>query len=127
ARFGATFYAMPGVDGSLTYSNGGHTAPFLVGAQGVRGLETGGMVLGLFEHATFEQETLSLAPGDVIVAFSDGVSEALNEAGDEFTDERLLASLDAHRQSSPQQLLDGLLADVRAFCGRAPSSDDVTI
>jgi sigma-B regulation protein RsbU (phosphoserine phosphatase) len=127
ARFVTTFYAMLGPDGSLTYSNGGHNAPILVGAQGVRRLETGGMVLGLFEHATFEQETLSLTPGDVVVAFSDGVSEALNEAGDEFTDERLLASLDAHRHASPQQLLDGLLADVRVFCGRATPSDDVTI
>ena len=127
ARFLTTFYAMLGPDGSLTYSNGGHNAPVLVTAGGVRRLETGGMVLGLFEHVVFEQETLSLSSGDVIVAFSDGVSEALNEAGEEFTDERLLASLDAHRHESPQQLLDGLLADVRAFCGRATSSDDVTI
>jgi len=127
ARFLTTFYAMLSTDGSLTYSNGGHNAPVLVTADGVRRLETGGMVLGLFEHVTFEQETLRLSSGDVIVAFSDGVSEALNEAGEEFTDERLLASLDAHRHESPQQLLDGLLADVRTFCGRATSSDDVTI
>src|SRR6185436_2203770 len=127
ARFVTTFYAMLSVDGSLTYSNGGHNAPFLVGANGVRRLETGGMVLGLFEHAAFEQETLSLSPGDVIVAFSDGVSEALNEAGDEFTDERLLASIEAHRSKPPQELLESLLADVRAFCGQATPNDDVTM
>ena len=127
ARFVTTFYAMLAPDGSLTYSNGGHNAPILVRADGVRRLDTGGMVLGLFEHISFDEETVPLLPGDVVIAFSDGVSEALNEAGDEFTDERLLASLDAHRQGSPQQLLDGLLADVRAFCGKAPSSDDVTI
>jgi sigma-B regulation protein RsbU (phosphoserine phosphatase) len=127
ARFVTTFYAMLSVDGSLTYSNGGHNAPVLVMAGGVRRLETGGMVLGLFDHATFDQEVVQLSPGDIIVAFSDGVSEALNEAGDEFTDDRLLASIDAHRLGTPQQLLDGLLADVRAFCGRATPSDDVTI
>jgi serine phosphatase RsbU (regulator of sigma subunit) len=127
ARFVTTFYAMLGADGSLTYSNGGHNAPVLVTAGGVRRLETGGMVLGLFEHISFEEETLQLQPGDVIIAFSDGVSEALNDAGEEFTDERLLASVDAHRHSSPQQLLDGLLADVRAFCGTATANDDVTI
>ena len=114
ARFVTTFYAMLGADGSLTYSNGGHNAPVLVTAGGVRRLETGGMVLGLFEHASFDEETLQLQPGDVIIAFSDGVSEALNDAGEEFTDERLLASVDAHRHQSPQELLDGLLADVRA-------------
>ena len=47
---------------------------------GVRRLETGGMVLGLFEHAAFEQETVMLSPGDFIVAFSDGVTEALERS-----------------------------------------------
>ena len=70
---------------------------------------------------------MALAPGDVIIAFSDGVSEALNEAGDEYTDERLLASVNAHRDKSPQQLLDGLLADVHRFCGQATPSDDITL
>jgi serine phosphatase RsbU (regulator of sigma subunit)/pSer/pThr/pTyr-binding forkhead associated (FHA) protein len=127
ARFLTAFYGMLAPDGSLTYSNAGHNAPFVVGSQAVRRLDTGGLVLGLFEHAAFEQETVALAPGDVIVAFSDGVSEALNEAGDEYTDERLLASVNAHRHKPPQQLLDGLLADVHAFCGDATPSDDVTL
>ena len=60
-------------------------------------------MLGLFEHAPFEEETLTLSPGDVIVAFSDGVSEALNEAGDEYTDERLLASV----QRQPRAVAPG--------------------
>jgi sigma-B regulation protein RsbU (phosphoserine phosphatase) len=127
ARFVTTFYAMLAPDGSLTYSNGGHNAPVLVRADSVRRLETGGMVLGLFEHADFDEETVHLQAGDVVVAFSDGVSEALNEAGEEFTDQRLLESINANRGGTPQQLLDGLLADVRAFCGGATPSDDVTI
>ncbi|MBI4484403.1 MAG: serine/threonine-protein phosphatase, partial [Acidobacteria bacterium] len=72
-------------------------------------------------------EALTLAPGDVIVAFSDGVSEAMNEAGEEYTDERLLASVDAHRGQPPQALLEALLADVHQFCGRAAPNDDVTM
>ena len=127
ARFLTSFYGMLGPDGSLTYSNGGHNAPMLVKKDGVRRLETGGVVLGLFEHAAFDEETLSLSPGDVIVAFSDGVSEAMNEAGDEFTDQRLLASIEAHRSKPPQELLEALLADVRAFCGQATPNDDVTM
>ena len=62
-----------------------------------------------------------------MIAFSDGVSEAMNEEGDEFSDERLIASVQAHMGGSPQALLDGLLADVRQFCGAATPNDDVTM
>jgi serine phosphatase RsbU (regulator of sigma subunit)/pSer/pThr/pTyr-binding forkhead associated (FHA) protein len=127
ARFLTAFYAMLSPDGTLTYSNAGHNAPVLVGRSSVRRLETGGLVIGLFEHAEYEEEPVQLASGDVIVAFSDGVSEALNEAGDEFTEQRLLESAAAHRGKAPQGLLQGLLTDLRAFCGRATSNDDVTL
>jgi sigma-B regulation protein RsbU (phosphoserine phosphatase) len=127
ARFLTTFYGMLGADGSFTYTNAGHNAPILVSKSGVRRLETGGVVLGLFEHAVFEEETLTLGQGDFIVAFSDGVTEAMNEEAEEFTDERLLACVDRHRAKSPQEILDALLADVRAFCGEATQNDDVTI
>jgi serine phosphatase RsbU (regulator of sigma subunit) len=127
SRFLTTFYGIVGRDGDFTYCNAGHNAPILVSASGVRRLETGGMVLGVFENAQFDEETMALQPGDIVVAFSDGVTEALNPAGDEFTDDRLLASVRAHRGKSPQALVEGLLADVRAFCGDATQSDDLTI
>jgi serine phosphatase RsbU (regulator of sigma subunit) len=127
ARFLTAFYGVLGSDGALTYSNAGHNAPVLVTKDGVRRLETGGMVLGLFQHAAFEEETLRLDPGDVVIVFSDGVSEAMNEAEEEYTDDRLLASVEAHRGKTPQELLTGLLADVRRFCGRATPNDDVTM
>ena len=63
----------------------------------------------------------------IIVAFSDGVSEAMNEAGEEYSDERLVASVNANRGRPPQELLEALLADVRRFCGRATPNDDVTM
>ncbi|MBI4886107.1 MAG: PP2C family protein-serine/threonine phosphatase, partial [Acidobacteria bacterium] len=126
-RFLTAFYGIIGPDGSLLFSNAGHNPPLLVSGAGVRRLETGGLVLGLFEHAAFEEEALALTPGDVIVAFSDGVSEALNEAGEEYTDDRLVAAVAANRGRPPQQLLDALLADVRDFCGHATQNDDVTM
>ena len=126
-RFLTAFYGTLSPGGSLTYSNAGHNAPVLVGRDGVRRLETGGLILGLFADSSWEEETLMLNRGDVIIAFSDGVSEALNEAGDEYTDERLVASVQAHRDKSPQELLDGLLADVHQFCGGATPNDDVTM
>jgi serine phosphatase RsbU (regulator of sigma subunit)/pSer/pThr/pTyr-binding forkhead associated (FHA) protein len=127
ARFLTTFYGILGPDGSFLYCNAGHNPPFLISSRGVRRLETGGVVLGLFEQAAFDEEAVRLQPGDFIVAFSDGVSEALNEAGDEFTDDRLLACVTANRHGPPQMILDALLKDVRAFCGEAPQSDDVTL
>jgi sigma-B regulation protein RsbU (phosphoserine phosphatase) len=84
-------------------------------------------VLGLFDQAAFDEETVALAPGDVIVAFSDGVTEALNPAGEEFTDERLLASLDAHKKKPPHEALAAMLGDLRTFCADATQSDDITV
>ena len=126
SRFLTTFYGMLAADGRLTYCNAGHNAPLLVSRTSVRRLETGGVVLGLFENASFEEETVTLAPGDFIVIFSDGVTEALNPEGEEFMDERLIASVEAHRGEAPQQVLDALLTDVRTFCAGADQNDDVT-
>jgi serine phosphatase RsbU (regulator of sigma subunit) len=126
SRFLTAFYGLIAPDGALTYCNAGHNAPLLVSATGIRRLETGGTVLGLFESASYDEDTVRLSPGDIIVAFSDGVTEAMNPAGDEFTDDRLLACAEAHRGGSPQQMLDALLADVHAFCEGATQSDDVT-
>jgi sigma-B regulation protein RsbU (phosphoserine phosphatase) len=116
-------------DGVFTYTNAGHNAPVLVTSTGVRRLETGGMVLGLFEQASFEEETVTLQPGDFIIAFSDGVTEALNTAGEEYMDDRLLASIARHRAGagSAQQLVEHLLADVRTFCGEEMPHDDITL
>jgi sigma-B regulation protein RsbU (phosphoserine phosphatase) len=127
ARFVTAFYGVLAPDGSLTYTNAGHNPPMLVTADGVRRLETGGLVLGLFAHGAFDEETLTLQPGDAVVIFSDGVSEALDEAGAEFTDERLQAAVMAHRDQAPRAWLDALVAEVRAFCGRATPSDDLTM
>src|SRR4051812_34168541 len=127
SRFLTSFYGMIGDDGTLTFCNAGHNAPVLVSASESRRLSTGGTVLGLFEHAAFEQETVHLEPGDAIIAFSDGVTEALNPDGEEFGDARLLASIDAHRTESPQALIDGVLRDLNTFCADATQTDDVTI
>lgn len=126
ARFLTSFYGILGSDGTLTYCNAGHNAPLLVSASGVRRLETGGVVLGLFDHASFDQETLTLQPGDLIVLFSDGVTEAMNADDEEFSDDRLIACAKAHRGETPQQVLEALLADVHAFCAGQPQSDDIT-
>jgi serine phosphatase RsbU (regulator of sigma subunit)/pSer/pThr/pTyr-binding forkhead associated (FHA) protein len=126
ARFVTVMYGVLGADGRLTYSNAGHNPPILVGRDGVRRLETGGLILGLFPHATYEEETVQLEDGDTLIVFSDGVTEALNAAGDEFGEERLLPCVHEHRGSATDVLLDRILATVRNFAASAVQNDDVT-
>lgn len=127
ARFLTAFYGILHADGSLVYTNAGHNPPILVTRSGVTRLEAGGVVLGLFEAASFDQDTLKLAPGDLLLLFSDGVTEAMNMANEEFGDEHLVDCVRHRHGQDPQVVLDELVGEVRAFCGDAVQSDDVTM
>jgi phosphoserine phosphatase RsbU/P len=126
SRFVTVMYGVLAPDGRLTYSNAGHNPPILIGRAGARRLETGGLILGLFPHAAYEEETIQLEDGDTLVVFSDGVTEALNGAGDEFGEERLLPCVTEHCGMATEMLLDRILADVRTFAASAAQNDDVT-
>jgi serine phosphatase RsbU (regulator of sigma subunit) len=126
-KFLTAFYGILSPNGEFTYTNAGHNAPVLVSRSATRRLETGGLVLGLFEHVSFDEETVSLAPGDFIVAFSDGVTEAFDAAGNEYGDDRLLTSIGRHHGKAPQELLESLLADIKTFTGEATQNDDLTL
>ena len=78
ARFVTAFYGQLGPDGDLLYCNAGHNPPFLVTGGGVRRLEAGGTVMGLFDHGAYETGHERVAAGDMVVLFSDGVTEAEN-------------------------------------------------
>jgi sigma-B regulation protein RsbU (phosphoserine phosphatase) len=126
-KFVTMFYATMAPDGTLCCSNGGHNAPFLLKRDRIVRLEAGGMILGMFEMASYEEETLVLEAGDTVVVFSDGVSEAPNASGEEYGEERMIAFLEANRTASPAQLRDGLIASVREFTTGEPQGDDVTV
>jgi phosphoserine phosphatase RsbU/P len=126
SRFATAFYGVLTPDGKLTYCNAGHNPPLLIRPSGVQRLETGGLILGLFEHATFEEETVSVSPGDILVTFSDGVTEALSLTGEEYGEDRLIECAGLYREKSVPDLLDGILASVRQFTAGAVQSDDVT-
>jgi sigma-B regulation protein RsbU (phosphoserine phosphatase) len=126
SRFVTVMYGVLAPDGRLTYSNAGHNPPIVVGRSGVRRLETGGLILGLFPHATYDEETLQLEDGDTLIIFSDGVTEAVNERGDEFGEQRLLPCIEQHHGSPPSVLLDRILETVRAFADSAAQPDDLT-
>jgi phosphoserine phosphatase RsbU/P len=126
ARFVTVFLATLGANGSLTYTNAGHNPPLVVGQAGVRRLEKGGPIVGLFEGVPFEEETVQLDAGDWVVVFSDGVSEALSKEGEEFGDPRLIETVSANIDVTPQAMLDAVLGAVRQFTAGAAQSDDVT-
>ena len=127
ARFVTTVYGVLGEDGRLTYCNAGHNPPLLIGTRGVRRLETGGMVVGLFEHTNFDEQTLQLETGDLLVADSDGVTEARNFEGHEFGQERLLACVRANSDLGPADLLDGIFDAVDQFSAGTAQFDDLTL
>jgi serine phosphatase RsbU (regulator of sigma subunit) len=127
SRFVTIMLGSVSPDGRLTYCNGGHNPPMILGKSGVRRLEAGGPVVGLLAMAPFGQDTVQLDPGDVVVIFSDGVSEAMNVAGEEFGDARLLEVAQAGVNDSVQGLVDRVIAAVRAFAKGAAQSDDITV
>jgi sigma-B regulation protein RsbU (phosphoserine phosphatase) len=127
ARFLTAFYGILHHDGALIYTNAGHNPPILVKKNGIQRLEAGGVVLGLFEAATFEQEQVMLEKGDILLAFSDGVTEAMNEASEEFGDDQLVSLIRSRHGQEPRKVLEDLLEDVKKFCGDAVQSDDVTM
>jgi len=113
--------------GNLRYCNAGHNPPLLLTPDGeLRTLDSTGPILGLFEMP-FEVEEVTFVPGATLVAFSDGVTEAMNAEEEEYGDEhleRLVADL-AHLD--PAALRDAILEDVESFTSGAPQNDDVTL
>jgi sigma-B regulation protein RsbU (phosphoserine phosphatase) len=127
SKFVTMFYGMLSPDGTFVYCNGGHNAPVLLRHGPVSRLETGGTILGMFEAASYDQETLTLEPGDTLVAFSDGISDAQNPVGEDYGEDRLIACLEANRGAPPVEMRDALLASVRSFVSGAMPSDDMTV
>jgi phosphoserine phosphatase RsbU/P len=117
---------------SLTYVNAGHNQPMVLrgpSAAGVPGLDRlviGGLPLGIMRDARYECGEVTLAPGDRLVIFTDGVVEAENEAADEFGEGRLLTELQLGRGSLASDALKRLMSSVDAFVGPAPQHDDIT-
>lgn len=127
SRFATMFYAVLSPSGNLVCCNAGHNPPIVLGRHGVRRLETGGLILGLFEHASYDQESLQLDPGDLVIVFSDGVSEARSASDEEFGEDRLLEVLESTRGEAPTAILEQLLKQIREFAQGAVQSDDITI
>ena len=127
--FVSLFYGILDLHGGrLTFSNGGHNPPLLQSAAGgLRDLASGqGCVLGVFGDAGYEGATCPITPGDTLLLYTDGVTEAMNPADEPYGEERLHA-LAQRDHGSPLALIDALIADVRRHSATATQSDDITL
>ena len=127
--FVTLFYALYDPhSGLLTYANGGHNAPLIRHADGSSTLLplTGGIALGVIDGIEYEQAKVRLERGETLILYTDGVTEAMNEAEEEFGLDRLAAVLTSHPSNDPEEVNGAIFEAVRAFAGDAPQSDDIT-
>ena len=128
--FVTVFYAIYNVKtGEIEYSNGGHNSPVIIKADGrIEMLPTStSCMVGAVPGITYSNEKLTLSVGDTLVMYTDGVNEAMNEANEEYGDDRMMAFLATQKGQGCQAIIDNQMADVKAFVGNAPQSDDITL
>jgi sigma-B regulation protein RsbU (phosphoserine phosphatase) len=113
--------------GALAVCNAGHPAALLVRQHDIVSLEATGMPLGMFCTDEYTVATGTMNSGDVLVIYTDGVTEAVNAAGEEFGLARLRDAAARRRCDAPAALVDGCLDELRAYRGAAPLADDVTL
>ncbi|MBK7600483.1 MAG: SpoIIE family protein phosphatase [Acidobacteria bacterium] len=112
----------------LTYINGGHNAPLLVRATGeVTCLDIGGFPVGITPFGDYREGWVELEPGDVLVIYSDGASESVNEAGEEFGEQRLIEIVMKHRGRTAAGIRDRIDEALTKFVGKAETVDDLTL
>lgn len=111
----------------LTCSNAGHLPPIILSEDGsTRRLETGGMVVGLFDDCQYDEQTVQLHAGDIFIAFSDGMTEPENEFG-EFGEARLVETIASYRDLPLERISEHAVAAVRDWIGSEEQPDDVTL
>jgi sigma-B regulation protein RsbU (phosphoserine phosphatase) len=123
----------------LTYVNAGHNAPVIlrpktaavtVGPNGtceILRLEEGGPVVGLLVEASYQQCVVTMEPGDVLIGYTDGISEAMNREDEEWGEDRMIAQAASSVHLSAQQMLECLLEAADRFASGAPQHDDMTL
>jgi sigma-B regulation protein RsbU (phosphoserine phosphatase) len=130
-RFVTTFYGtLDPATGTLLYCNAGHCEPYLVSAPGsenIRGLDRTGVPLGIFAEETWEQRSIQLVPGDMLVIYTDGIIEAQNAQGAFLGKDRLLQAAGDHFGLPAWEVRDAILADVLGFEGETPQADDIAL
>jgi sigma-B regulation protein RsbU (phosphoserine phosphatase) len=130
-QFATIFYGiLDPATGTLVYCNAGHCPSLLLSTQNggeVQELDVTGVPLGLFAGETWERRVVQLAPGDGLLLYTDGVTEARNVRGEFFDEERLIAAVNAHIGRPAHDVREAVLEAVRAFVGEGVQRDDIAL
>lgn len=113
--------------GKLVYSNGGHIPPVRIGSDGEENLPSCGFILGAFPDSKYEDREMQLESGDVVMFYTDGLTELHNDDGEEFGIERLVDIVRAQRDQPLDRIIEEVRQAARRFRGAAPREDDVTL
>ena len=120
ARFATFFYGQWNPDdGCLSYVNAGHNPPHLIGLSRTQSLDHGGIPLGIIPDFDYDTGTVSMEPGELLVLYSDGITEAGARDGSEFGEQRLLGLIAAHNQEPLAEIQNKVLKAVRDWAGRS--------
>jgi sigma-B regulation protein RsbU (phosphoserine phosphatase) len=127
-RYATFFYAQyDPQDRTLAYVNAGHNPPVVLRGEEVLRLEADGPVVGLLPRAQYGQSEVVLSPGDILLAYTDGISEAMTIDDEEWGEERMIAAAQACRALPAGQMIDRMMAAADAFTAGAPQHDDMTL
>jgi phosphoserine phosphatase RsbU/P len=127
-KYATFFYAVYDAQSrTLTYTNAGHPAPFLFRRKALLRLESGGTVVGLFPRVRYDQAQVRVEPGDVLLAFTDGLTEPENSYAEEFGEEQLIKTIRQDLDSSPEILAEEIYRRITDWTGSAEPQDDMTM
>ncbi len=127
-RYATLFFAVYDAEmHRLSYTNAGHLPPAYVCGNRVQKLEAGGMVVGLFNDVPFEQATIEIAPGGMLIAYSDGLIEPENVYGEEFGAERLIDLAKSQQNASPHVIAEAVMRAAEEWSGTPEIADDMTV
>jgi sigma-B regulation protein RsbU (phosphoserine phosphatase) len=128
SRYATLFYArLDPAARQLSYVNAGHNPPILLRKNGAaETLETGGAVVGLLPGSQYRQGAVQLEPGDLLLGYTDGISETMNGDNDEWGEARMIEAVKAAGDCTAAELISKLLEAADKFAGGAPQHDDMT-
>jgi sigma-B regulation protein RsbU (phosphoserine phosphatase) len=116
-------------NGDFTYCSAGHHPALLLRARdgSIKQLKSTGLLLGVTAESSWKQVKVNIAAGDVLVLYTDGITDAQNRADETFGFDRLLEALQVQQGRTAQEIRDALRAAVRSWVGTAPQFDDITL
>ncbi|OGU71246.1 MAG: hypothetical protein A2V93_12775 [Ignavibacteria bacterium RBG_16_34_14] len=128
-KFATLFYGIIDISkNELIYCNGGHNNPFYFTRDNkLTPLDKGGLIVGIMPGVPYEEETIPFHPGELLVIYSDGITEAMNNTEEEFGEQRLIDLILQNRNESPLKLIEIIIKNIQEFSGNQSQMDDITL